>query len=107
MVSKTLYRYAPHIPFGFVPCDLRSPVLLRESLGICDLIAITIYDAWGEEKKTVIEDAGYDVKVLWQRKEKIISSTEIRRRLSHGLDYGHLVPSGTADIIRSSTVEEP
>lgn len=106
MIADTLNRLAPLMSFRFTPCDLRSPALLRESLGICDLVAVTIYDEWGGEKKAVIEEAGYDVKVLWRRKKKLVTGTEIRRLLSFGLEWDHLVPSGTANVLRRSTLDE-
>ncbi|KPI28669.1 cytidyltransferase-related domain protein [Actinobacteria bacterium OV320] len=103
MISNTLARLAPHLRPRIVPCDLRSPATLRSSLGTCDLVALTVYDAWGREKQALAEAAGYEVVVLWQRTEKVVTGTEVRRRWRNSLPWDHLVPSGTAEIVRSLT----
>lgn len=100
MIKLTMDRLASHLDVRFAPCDLRSSGQLRASLGQCELVALTIYDAWGEEKMGLLRDAGYDVKVLWQRREKITSGTEVRRRLSAGMAWEQFVPHGTREVIR-------
>lgn len=99
MAAGTLARLLPQVTPDYRPCDLRTPGLLRASLGSCDLVALTIYDAWGEEKADLVRAAGYRVDVMWQRKEKLVTGTEVRRRIEAGEPWGHLVPSGTAVVI--------
>lgn len=101
MISTSLARLAPHLHPRIAPCDLRSPLALRSSLGPCDLVALTVYDAWGREKQALVEAAGYDVLVLWQRPAKLITGTEVRRRWRASLPWDHMVPSGTAEVIRA------
>ncbi|MEU8755393.1 adenylyltransferase/cytidyltransferase family protein [Streptomyces chartreusis] len=101
MVSTSLARLTPHLRPRIVPCDLRSPATLRSSLGDCDVVALTVYDAWGREKQALAEAAGYEVLVLWQRTEKLVTGTEVRRRWRMSLPWDHLVPSGTAELICS------
>jgi cytidyltransferase-like protein len=102
MVGLSLDRIAPHLNAQCVPCDLRSASLLRTTLGSADLVAVTIYDAWGEEKAGLLRDAGYEVTILWRRAEKIISASEIRSRIRSGLPWEHLVPYGTRTVIEGS-----
>ncbi|MDR6979040.1 cytidyltransferase-like protein [Streptomyces sp. 3330] len=103
MISTSLALLTPHLRPRVVPCDLRSPTTLRSSLGACDLVALTVYDAWGREKQALAEAAGYDVLVLWERTEKLVTGTEVRRRWRNSLPWDHMVPSGTAETIRSLT----
>ncbi len=100
MIKLTLDRLAPHLDVLFTPCDLRSPSLLRASLGQCETVAVTIYDAWGEERAGLLRDAGYNVVVLWRRQEKLVSGTEVRRRISGGMTWEQLVPHGTTEVVQ-------
>ena len=95
-------RLVPHLNVRFAPCDLRSSSLLRASLGQCETVAVTIYDAWGEERAYLLREASYNVAVLWRRREKMISGTEVRRRLSAGMPWEQLVPHGTREVLRRS-----
>lgn len=99
MIRKTFERVGPRMELEFAPCDLRSAADLRGSLGECDIVAVTIYDRWGEERLLLLREAGYRVNVLWTRAEKLVSGTEIRRRLAASAPWEHLVPSGTAEVI--------
>lgn len=100
MISVSLERLVPQLAFTVRPCDLRSPTLLRSSLGSCDLVALTVYDDWGVEKCDLVREAGYDVVILWHRSEKLTTGSEIRRRWRSDEPWEHLVPSGTADVVR-------
>lgn len=100
MIRNTFERVGPRIELEFAPCDLRSSAKLRESIGECDIVAVTIYDQWGEERLSLLCEAGYNVTVLWRRAEKIVSGTEVRRRLSASAPWEHLVPSGATEVIK-------
>jgi len=102
MISVSLERLAPQLAFTVRPCDLRSSALLRNSLGSCDLVALTVYDGGGAEKRDLVREAGYDVVILWYRSEKLTTGSEIRRRWRSGEPWEHLVPSGTADVLRQA-----
>ena len=80
-------------------CDLRTPERLRESLGSCDLVAVTIYDGWGHEREHYCIEAKYDVIIMWERTEKLVTGSEIRRRLQMKEPWEHLVLPGTAKVI--------
>ena len=55
---------------------------------------MTIYDAWGWEKKKILESIGCRVEIMWQRTDdtRITSGTEVRKRIANGLPWEHLVP---------------
>jgi cytidyltransferase-like protein len=106
MISRSLELAAPHLNVRIRSCDLTSPQLLRKSLGVCDLVALTVYDEWGAEKEAIARDAGYDVVVLWERTQKVTTGHDIRRRLTQKLPWDHLVPRGTAEVLRQA-IEYP
>lgn len=83
-LRKAIGRLLKHIPLDVRPCDLTTPERLRESLGVCSSVALTIYDQWGSEKEEIVTSAGYSVDILWRRNEKITTGHEIRRRLRDG-----------------------
>jgi len=99
MIRLSLEYMSPSVRVEFRPCDLRSPRLLRTSLGVCSLVAVTLYDEWSREKRELLEAAGYDVHVLWERREKLTSGTMVRDRLRSGRAWEHLVPVGTRRVI--------
>jgi cytidyltransferase-like protein len=100
MIQGSLRRTSPHLRIDVRPCDLTTTKNVWRSLGSCDLVALTIYDAWGAEKSKILEDAGYEVIVLWKRSEKLTTGHEIRRRINMNAPWDHLVPPGTAQVIR-------
>lgn len=99
MIEAGLERTAKPIKMEIRACDLRTPERLRESLGSCDLVAVTIYDGWGHEKSIIASEAKYDVIIMWERTEKLVTGSEIRRRLQMKEPWEHLVPPGTAKVI--------
>jgi cytidyltransferase-like protein len=99
MITLSLARTSSAIVVEFRQCDLRSSGLVRSTLGHCDVVALTTYDDWGCEKRDLLLDAGYNVRILWTRSDKIVSGTEIRRRIVDGLPWRHLVPCGSANVI--------
>lgn len=66
---------------------------------------LTVYDEWGEVKVSRLRALGLDVEVLWRRRAKVTSGSEIRRRIRHGLPWAHLVPPGVAETISASWKE--
>lgn len=102
MIAASLSRLAPWLRHQFAPCDLSSRARIRHTLGACDTVAITIYDDWGREKKRILESAGLRVVVLWVRRHKLVTGTQVREQMETGLDWEHLVPPGVAEILRSA-----
>ena len=62
---------------------------------------ITIYDDWGEEKYRRLNANGYDVEVLWRRKDKIITGTKIREMIDSKKNITPWVSNSVNDIIKT------
>jgi nicotinamide mononucleotide adenylyltransferase len=86
--------------FHIVPFPHGFPERLHHYVPADALYLFTIYDAWGEEKLRRLSELGWRTEVLWRRTAKVTSGTELRRRMRDGDDWEHLVPAGTADVIR-------
>lgn len=55
-------------------------------------VFVTILDEWGRRITNRLRNFGYKVEVLWEKNEKHISSTMIRRCIVGGRDWRQLVP---------------
>lgn len=80
--------------FDIVPFPINYPELLFNYAPPNGKYYITIYDAWGLEKKNILENIGCRVEVMWHRKneERFTSGTEVRKRIASGQPWEHLVP---------------
>lgn len=99
MIRRTMDFLSPHVEYTFKQCKLGKPTFLYDSIDCNTDICLTVYDEWGKYRVKLFKQAGYIVKILWERKIKITTSTEIRRRIREGLDWKHLVPTGTSETI--------
>lgn len=81
--------------FDVVPFPIGKPELIPYYVPDDITCYITIYDDWGENKKTRLEKLGYNVQVLWHVKpeEKGISASEIRTAIVSGKEWKHMVPA--------------
>ncbi len=86
--------------FRIVPFPHGFPERLHHYVPADALFLFTIYDAWGEEKLRRLSALGWRTEVLWRRTAKVTSGTELRRRMREGADWEHLVPAGTASVVR-------
>ena len=67
----------------------------------------TIYDSWGEEKRKLFESTGTTVKVLWRRKDKITTATNVRYHLTErDRDWERFVPRPVVKIIQRIGIDE-
>ncbi|WP_206795416.1 adenylyltransferase/cytidyltransferase family protein [Amycolatopsis sp. MtRt-6] len=90
----------PRSRFRIVPFPHSTPRLLRFYVPPDAVHLITIYDAWGEEKLRRLTAEGLRCEVLWRRRKKVTSGTEIRRRMAGGEDWQDLVPAGVAAVLK-------
>lgn len=69
--------------FDIVPFPINYPDLLFNYVPREATYYMTIYDKWGEEKKTQLERMGCHVEVMWQRtdNDRFTSGSEVRRRI--------------------------
>jgi len=96
-ISSCEFRIVP-FPHGF-------PERLRYYAPPGARYFITIYDEWGDAKLSRLRNLGLDVEVLWRRRAKVTSGSEIRRRIRDGLPWEHLVPPGVAETISAARKE--
>lgn len=81
--------------FDIVPFPIGKPELLRFYIPDGIHIYVTILDDWGHCKHKRLQDFGYHVEVLWEKKEKLISSSMIRRCMTEGEQWRQFVPEAT------------
>jgi cytidyltransferase-like protein len=89
--------------FTIVPAALGSPSLLETLPSVDEILCcITINDAWGKEKQRLLEEAGLQVKVLWERTNPmtLITGTMIRERIRAQGEWQEFVPPAATSIIR-------
>lgn len=91
--SLVEYGVSPE-EFDIVPFPINYPELLFNYVPQNARFYITIYDAWGIEKKKLLEEIGCSVEVMWRRgnETRITSGTEVRERIASGQPWKHLVP---------------
>jgi nicotinamide-nucleotide adenylyltransferase/phosphinothricin biosynthesis protein PhpF len=89
-----------------VPFPHGAPERLHQYAPREALHLLTIYDEWGAVKQRRFEDLGCPVHVLWRRKEKVTSGSEVRRRIREGEPWDHLVPAAVASIVRRPEIQE-
>lgn len=62
---------------------------------------IRLFSAWGGTKLDRFRAAGYEVVVLDEGAEKVVSGADVRAAMRDGADWESLVPPGVARVIRS------
>ena len=81
--------------FDIVPFPIGRPELLRFYIPDGTHIYVTILDEWGRCKTDRLANFGYRVEVLWEKKEKLISSSMIRKCILEGRAWHQYVPEAT------------
>lgn len=91
--------------FDIVPFPIGRPELIRYYIPAGTRIFVTILDEWGRTKTDRLKDFGYGVEVLWERHDKIISSSMIRRRMADGEDWSAFVPAATHRFVTGQGID--
>lgn len=90
--------------FAIIPAEIANTHALAALLPPPQhmVVLATVYDEWGEEKIRRMRGHGFIVEVMWKRKmsERVTSGTEIRRLMSEGGSWQHLVPPGIAEAMQ-------
>ena len=82
--------------FGTLPFPIEAPEQLSDFLSTDLVVFTTVYDDWNRHKIRVLEAAGYEVRVLWEREHKEYRGSEVRHGIRHGgTDWHDLVPAAT------------
>lgn len=94
--------------FEVIPFPIGKPELIPYYVPKPITCFITIYDAWGESKRSRLSNLGYDVQILWQvsQEEKGISASEIRSAIVSGKEWKHLVPDAVYEYIAQHGIDE-
>lgn len=81
-----------HDKFIIVPFPIEHPERIQYYAPKDAMYYITIYDTWGEEKLTRLKQLGLFTTVLWRRKDKGITATNVRNLIYEGKEWQDLVP---------------
>lgn len=94
--------------FEVVPFPIGKPELIHYYVPDSITCFVTIYDAWGENKRSRLSDLGYDVQVLWHvsPEKKGISASEIRSAIVSGEEWKHLVHDVVYEYIIQHGIDE-
>src|SRR6266446_4753274 len=94
--------------FGFVPFPIDDPDHLSQFVPTDVICFTTIYEEWNREKIQLLEDRGYNVRVLWERKldAKLFSGGKIRDAIRKGdSKWEKSVPAAILSDIKKTHVE--
>jgi len=90
--------------FAIIPAEIANTHALAALLPPPQhmVVLATVYDEWGEEKIRRMRGHDFIVEVMWKRQmsERVTSGTEIRRLMSEGGTWQHLVPPGIAEAMQ-------
>ena len=92
--------------FDIVPFPIGKPELIRYYIPDGTTIFVTILDQWGHCKTDRLRDFGYPVEVLWERNDKIISSSMIRKCIREDRDWSEFVPSATDKYLKDQKIDQ-
>ena len=89
--------------FDIIPFPINLPELLQSFSPNNATHYLTIFDGWGEEKARILKGiyGNENVEVLYRKeeKEKIISSTKVRRNIRDGKEWEDLVPKAVSKYL--------
>lgn len=94
--------------FDIVPFPINYPELIFNYAPSHAKYYMTIYDAWGREKKEKLEAIGCDVEVLWDvpLAGKGISGSDVRRLIAEGKEWKDYVPEYVYDYVLANHLDE-
>lgn len=94
--------------FSIVPFPIEQPEGIFNFAPKDAIYYMTIYDAWGKEKRKILEEMGLHVEVMWERTEaeKPISGTLVRNNIISGNDWQSLVPKSVAEYIKNHNLDQ-
>ena len=91
--------------FDIVPFPIGRPELMRFYIPDGTRIFVTILDEWGRCKTDRLRDFGYPVEVLWERTDKVISSSMIRRCIIEDRPWAQYVPPATYRYVLQKKID--
>ncbi len=98
----------PTQSFSITPLPICRPVLLKNYAPTDAIYYLTIYDAWGHEKKKRLESLGLETHVMWEKTvaEKGLTGTEVRQAIRENNGWKALVPASVAELVERWNLQE-
>ncbi|MDW7710032.1 MAG: hypothetical protein SCH98_06115 [Deferrisomatales bacterium] len=92
----------PTAAFAVVPLPIDVPELYRYYVPLDAVFFLTIYDAWGRQKRSLFQGLGLRTHVLWEvsPEQKGLSASQVRERMIRGEPWEPLVPPPVADLMK-------
>jgi cytidyltransferase-like protein len=95
------------LEYTISPFPIDSPDLLHDFLPITVPIFTTIYEEWNRFKIKLLQQKGYEVKVLYERDTKLYNGVEIRQSILTGDDSWKLkVPDATVRLVERLNLKD-
>ncbi len=92
--------------FEIVPYPIERPEILYNYVPLSATSFFTIYDDWGYEKLHRLGKLGYGTNVLFDTREKAMSSTEIRQKIIDGQEWKDMVPKAVYQYITENNLTD-
>lgn len=94
--------------FDIIPFPINYPELIFNYAPSSANYYMTIYDAWGHEKKKMLESIGCRTEVLWEisLREKGISGSDVRKLIVEGGAWEKYVPQYVYDYVIHNHLDE-
>ena len=94
--------------FDIVPFPISHPEVLFNYVPRKGKFYLTIYDAWGYEKKRILQNAGCDIEILWEKSidEKSICGTSIRQMIANHDPWEEFVPMFVKDYVVENRIDK-
>ena len=96
----------PREDFEIVPYPIERPDILYNYVPLTATSFFTIYDDWGYEKLHRLGELGYGTVVLFDKREKAMCSTEIRRKIVDDMEWKDMVPDAVYHYIIENNLTE-
>jgi nicotinamide mononucleotide adenylyltransferase len=92
----------PSSEITIVPLPISRPDRYRYYVPLDAVFFLSIYDDWGRRKRHYFQSMGLATHVLWEvsPEEKGISAADIRRRITSGRLWEHLVPACVPSLVK-------
>lgn len=88
--------------FTVIPFPIEQPEVLAEFLPPDVPVLTTICEPWNRVKVRRLQQAGYNVDILWERESKKVSGQRVRELIANrDPEYLSLVPTATAKMVES------
>ena len=104
LIQEALLEYDSSLTeFSIVPFPINTPDLISYYVPMDAVFFLTIYDEWGRKKKTIFEQLGVNIHLLWEvpLEEKGLRSKDIRELIFQDKKWDHLVPQSVAKSLKN------